>query len=385
MDTARQPAASPRCSPFFLQFRALDGDEAALWTFTFDQDLLTLSNPAGRPVLTLHREEAARYMRFEYDLLRGPTISLVVVEGLKQYTFRCQQAHIEKLLAWLPHLSPEETEKRIRNSGISVALLGLLHVVLSHYFLWIWGVLLAAMGCIGVVRPRKSMYLANAASLFVAGLWALLLGIPSELRPWNVAPETRMLTIAVGAVALMWAVHQLMMLGPNRQLRAARAIRDAHVSFLPERSRLVRRIGWTCLFAGIAFAFYAGVSFALAAPLPAVEANTIRPVPLDAVVFGVLALLNLGAASLMLAGKRPAYVEAKLAGQILIATAVFAAWSCALRYTASWNDGGFMGVFGLDADVLTRPYVWATLMVCVLAFNRWFTRVFDRELEEQRG
>ena len=387
MDTARRPAAPYRKAPFFLQVRSLDSRAKELWTLSLDSELLMLLRPDNAAVLTLHREEAARYMRFEYDLLRGRTVSLVIIEGLRRYTFCCTREQMRKLLAWLPHLSEGELTKQIRYSGTAVALFGLFHVLLPQSLFWIWGVVLIGAGVLGAARPRRGMYVVNAALLFLAGLWDLFTGPPGHLLPWNVPPEDRLVPIVVGVVTVLWAIQQILMFGPNQQLRVARGIRDQRASFLPMHSRLVRRVGWCNLAAAIGFGVYA-VVMAVTAPARAKAVvgtgllGGLSPASFDGIVFAVLALFAAGCALRFMPRNPPVYFEAKASAQALITALVFSAWGLVFSVRTGVP---FPGIFSAHFSLFAQAPVWISLLACVLLFNRWFIRAVDRELEEQRG
>ena len=387
--SAAHRADAYRQTPHFMQFESLDPGEKKLWTVSFESEILTLIRPDNTVVLKLHRDEAARYMRFEYDLFRGLTISLIIIEGLKKYSFRCHRAQVMKMLAWLPHLTAEERTRQIRYSAIVLALLGLFHLALPQYLLWVWGIALLAVGLVGVLRARPAMFAANGIALFLAGLWDLLTGTPHEIRPWNVPPEARIIPVIVGSIIILWAIQQVSMLGPNKQLRAARIIRDQRASFLPGVSRLVRRIGYANLAASFVFAAYA-LAMLLTAPIraKALTVEVIRglnPAWHDGIIFGVLALLAFSSALLFLRQGRPLYFEAKVSAQLLISIVVFSLWAVAFNIRPSAPFAQFGGLFALNLTLFSRTYVWISLLVCVLAFNRWFGRAVDRELEEQRG
>jgi len=389
MTDAPQRRSTLRSAPTFIQFPSLDSPARERWTVSLDAELLTLLDAGNRCVLQLHREEAARYMQFAFDLLRGRTFSLIVVEGLKRYRFGCSREQAAKLLAWLPHLSQEEVERNVRRSGLVIALLGVFHVLLPAILLWVWGPLLLAAGVYATLRPQPRTYAVNAALLFAAGLWDLLTGSPGDIRPWTATPDHRWLAVMVGSMFLIWAVQQAKMLGANEQLRTAREIRDRRASFLPEKSRLVWRIGFASSVAGPLFGMYSTLMMSTlnirAAATGSVVVSGLSPAYHDVVVFWAASLLAIGAGILLLLRKIPAYLEAKVAAQALLTLVVFSAWGLGFNGHALTPFNGFPGLFGANLARLTEPWVWVSLVGAVLLFNRWFAKALDRELEEQRG
>src|SRR3569832_11121 len=67
-----------------------------------DNDVLSLRADDGRVLLMLPRDEAPAHLRFAWRLPHGRTVSFVVVEGLRAYTYRVTPAVVRALLDWLP-------------------------------------------------------------------------------------------------------------------------------------------------------------------------------------------------------------------------------------------------------------------------------------------
>jgi hypothetical protein len=78
------------------------------------------------------------------------------------------------------------------------------------------------------------------------------------------------------------------------------------------------------------------------------------------------------------------YAEAKVSGQLLVSVAVLSLWGFISNVDLAQPGTFLNGAVTADPLVFTRPYVWGSLILCVLGFNRWFTHAADRELEEQR-
>jgi hypothetical protein len=99
MPQSRPSKRETRSAAFYLQFRPVGGEEDRVWTVRLEAELLTLLDGEDKPVLKLHREEAARYLRFSYDIVRARIVTLVVIEGLKGYSFHCTKVELSKLLS----------------------------------------------------------------------------------------------------------------------------------------------------------------------------------------------------------------------------------------------------------------------------------------------
>ncbi|MDQ1257068.1 MAG: hypothetical protein QG656_1669 [Candidatus Hydrogenedentes bacterium] len=384
--------------------------DTAPWTISLGPDNLTLINARGAPVIEMFREEAARYMRFDHALFRGTILTISVIPGLKGYTFLCGKEQMAALLAWLPHKTPEEVRKEVRYSGIAVGLLGVLQLILPQGPFWGWGVLLLLAGVFGVAFPRRRAYFVNVPVMLLAALADFIAASPSSVHPaavWSPAP---LAPVFVGGMLFLWAAHQILLTSPNQHLRTVRALRDKRSDFLPACSPIVESIGHAIRWISLVFAAYAGaVTIALFTyPDAPGEAGSPRSMLPDLAVFGVLTVLLIAIAALIALRKRPAYAEAKVAGQLVISVLVLAFWSVLLNFDPhnpvsffghvfapsllvferpyEWVSLSFFGgLLSKELAIYARPYVWISLVLCVLLFNHAFTRRVDDELEEQRG
>ena len=373
-DAAQAPPEGDAVTDAVLELEPVSGDGP--WTVRLGPDLMTLAGPEGDAVLTLHQTEAARYMRFANDVFRGRTLSFVVVARLKKHRFRCTKEQLAALLAWLPRKGPEETAREIRYSGIGVALFGVLHLLMPQHLFWGCGVSLFAAGGVGIAAPRREIYLLNGVLMTVVGLW--------DLYPWRPA-ENHLLSVVVGSILILWGIQQISMLEANRQLRAAREIRDRHAAFRPGKSGVTHWAGLANVVAALVFGVYA---IAVLASVPfrmtAGAMSGFAPVLPDLGVFAVLAVLTGLSAVVLLLREKATYLEAKVSAQLLVTATVLSFWGVAFSFDAGAPFSFFGGIFAADLYSFTRPYVWISLIVCVVGFNRWFARVMDRELEAQR-
>jgi len=212
---------------------------AASWTLSLGADTLTLLNAAGSPVIEMFREEAARYMRFDYALFHGMTITISIIPGLKGYSFICAKEPLATLLGWLPHKAPEVIRKEIRFSGIGVGLLGVLQLFLPQGPFWGWGVLLLLIGVLGVAVPKRRVYFLNIPAMLLVGLADFVAASPAEAPPLTGWPAAPLGPVVVGGMLFLWVAHQIALTSLNQHLRTVRALRDKSVAFLPEHSPIV--------------------------------------------------------------------------------------------------------------------------------------------------
>lgn len=375
----------PRASvaPFFIQFRPHKGYQNEIWTVRLDGELLTLMKPGDRCVMHLHRDEAARYLKFSYDLLRGRTLTFHVIEGMKSYSFPCTKVQMLKLVAWMPHKENCEIAKEVRVSGMAIVLFGALHLLLSGDVWFGWGIALMALGLSGICAPKRGLYGSNGALLLAAGLGDLLASSVTSVQAGSTVFDPALIPLAVGLMLVVWGIHQLSMLGPNQLLRAARAIRDRQAHLAPVESKVVRQIAVWNLVGGIGFGGCALLVWAYqigSADGPLLAASEWSP---DLAVFTGLSLVSFVASGLLYLRSRPAYFEAKVSAQMLLAIIILALWGFAASYMAERPLTAFGNTFSMDRAAYA-PVAWVLLILWVSVFNRWYGHAVDRELEEQR-
>jgi ActR/RegA family two-component response regulator len=393
-----------------IELEPLHPRGTAPWSISLGEDTLILLNDNGAPVIEMFREEAARYMHFDRALFRGMTIGIGVIPGLKAYSFVCAKEPLAALLAWLPHKAPEEIRKEIRFSGIAVGLLGVLQLLLPDGPFWGWGILLLLTGILGIAIPSRRVYFLNIPVMLLVGLVDFIApsaaGTPL-LAGW---PAARLGPVLVGGILFLWTAHQISLLGVNHHLRSVRAIRDKQAAFLPAHSAIVQWAGHAIRWVSLVCAVYTA---AVIAAIFLFQNGGGKPGSLtsmlpDLAIFGVLTTLLMAIATLISFRKRPAYVEAQVAVQLMIAVLVLAFWSVQLNFDPhnpaaffghvfapgllvydrpyAWGSMSFFGgLLSKELAVYARPYVWITLVVCILLFNHVFIRKVDNELEEQRG
>lgn len=372
--------------PLALHLRPAGRQDSAPWILRVANDLLTLENAEGVSVLTVHRDEAARYIRVRNDLFRGRTLTLAVAGSRKTHVLACSADQVERLLAHLPRKSDVRLKREIRFSGIGVGLFGVLHLLLPGMLFWPCAALLLAVGVAAALAPRRTMYAVNGAALVFAGLWDLVTQSGGGLNPWALSGERRVVPIAVGSLLLLWGIHQLSMLGAAQQLRAARAVRDRRAEFQPAKASIVKGTTLASALVGVLCLLYAGgiawwIGQGLNGPgLVSAE----NPLLADFATYGILSLLALAFAVYFATRRLSRYTEAKVVGQFLVALAVFSLWGMAFGLWSIGTGGAYAGMLSPAAGVITSPLVWVSLVGAVWQFNRWFGRIQDRELESLR-
>ncbi len=372
--------------PLALHLRPAGREDGAPWILRVGNDQLTLENAEGATLLTVHRDEAARYIRFRKDLFRGRTLTLSVAGSRKTHVLSCSADQIDRLLAHLPHKSDAQLQREIRFSGVGVSLFGVLHLLLPGMLFWPCAAALLAVGMASLLAPRRVLYAVNGAALLVTGLWDLATQSAQGLNPWALAAEQRVVPIAVGSLLILWGIQQLSMLGAAQRLRASRAVRDKHAEFQPAKASIVKGATVASGIIGVLCLLYAGgvARWVSRGPNPPGLFTAENPLLADLVSYAILGLLAVGFAIYFATRRLSRYTEAKVVGQLLIAITVFSLWGLAFGLWSAWTGGSYAGMLSPSAGVITNPLVWISLVGAVLGFNRWFARIQDRELESLR-
>ncbi len=353
-----------------LILRPLRGTHPGEWLAQLDEDIMSLTSPEGRLVLMIPREDAARLVRFQWDVMKGRTVSFVVVAGLKAYNFACPEATLRRLLAWVPTRPEEEIREEVRRYGLALVLLGAALLLFQDYFFAGWGVLFVLFGAGNIRYPWRVLYAANGAVMLILGLVFLF----TATRPIGIDPEAmseaiRVAHIGLGSLLLIWGVEQFSLLGPDYLLRRRLAPADETVDGDTKSGAVLAVAGVLALLAVLFFGQLAFLGYGL-------STDAAPAAPVDWLVAGVFAAgLGCGAVALFVRGRR-AYAEAKLAGQFAVIVAgLYLAGAIALRNPLAPH----VLLSGLGA--LPRPFVWAPLVVTVVAFSRGYVWAVGREIK----
>lgn len=364
-----------------VNLKPVGGGES--WTAELTTDFVTLKAPAGKTVLTVVREDVARHMRFAWDLRHGRTISFVIVEGMKDYTFTTDPGSHRELVSWLPRKSVEEERHEVRLHAIAMAAAGVVFLLRPEDFHPIWGILFIVFGATATALGVRMAYAYNGVLMFLFGIAQILPANLSPIEEGNGIQTAHVFPTIAAAVLLCWGVQQFSMLSINAQIRKVRSERDLPGAY---QSPLVRRVAWLCLVAGGVLWLYAALLLYFRATASRVSiadmAAALRAASPEIVVFATLAAFATGAGILLLYQKRPAYLDAKVAAQVVLVGFMFVLWSIILNVDPNEPLAIFGPIFANSDPIIMKPYVWLSLLPIVLLFNRWYARNVDRELEE---
>ena len=360
--------------PQQLLLKSVKGTGTTPWTVQLEDDLLSLLSPEGRLIMMLPQEDAARHMRFDRNLRHGGTVSFVLMDGLKAYTFKCPSTDRRALLKWLPQKSHQVLTREIRLYGVALILVGALQLLFQSYFFWGRGLAVLLLGVGNIVYERRTVFAINGIMLAIFGLIYLFVPIPSGTLPAIQEQLAKILATGLGSVFLIWSIQQFSLLGPKQQIFYARAQSTPDEEEVESNSsKLIRKVViLATLLALLLAAHLAGILWQL-------RTSDLPPSLADIILYAAPMLVLAGATVILSLSKSPKYIEAKLAGQF----AMFLAVLYAAGLIAAQQQG--LSLFTpsplkIGGELLVKPYVWLPIIVLVLAFNQWFAEVFEREL-----
>lgn len=368
MVDATYPTA-PQKRDIILQLRTTKGND--LWKVQLGDGLFSLYAPSDRLVMMVPIEQATSYLRIHRDLLHGETLRVSMLEGLKFHTFKVSKLDHAELFAWLPRRAPEYLAKEVRLYGVALILLGAGFLIFQEHLDWAWGALLVATGVAAVLDSRPRIYALSGAVLAFIGMMMLFRDAPA-----TPTPLLRLLCTSLGSLILLWAIQQFSLTSPNHQLLTLHDTQRE--SFSPgERhgSRIVKTVALCAAAFAAVFACYAAGLYWSAGREQALLA--------DYVIFGGLSVLMAFCAAVLFLRRYPPYLEAKITAQMLITVAVLYAWGLAAGFAQGEPFAFSRGILAAGLLRFEQPYVWAPLIVLLLAFHRWFIGAVEREV--QRG
>ena len=332
-------------TPTSLALMPIKGGSAC--SLELGSDLLSLRADDGRVLLMLPREEAAAHVRFAWRLPFGQTVSFVVIEGLRAYTYRATPEMIRALIHWLPLRTSEAIAGELRLHGVGAVLLGCAVLLFPHAELWPYvGVGVVVVGCASVLHAARLQYGINAALFACLGL-GLLFG------PQWIAPQANLLwPTAVGAALLLWAIQQASLLAPQHLVDRSQAMRSAPRRILKSSSRF--------------HIVMAAITLGCAAPFAALAMRHAQDFTL-LMAFTALAAVTVGIAAAIVLRGRHSYRELQLGGQWTLLVLYF------LAYGLVWQTV----LFAVDPVPYPLgpvynfhlPAVFVPLIVVILGFN----------------
>ena len=228
------------------------------------------------------------------------------------------------------------------------------------------------LGLANVLYPHRLMFALNG--LVMLGIGGVLLFAPRAIGlTTDVPSETlRLISTALGGGLLIWAVQQFSLLGPNHQLFLART-EGRCAEHTPPRSRLIRGASLASLAAALVLGIHVAALYWTAHKAGAHAAAN------DVILYAAPMLVLLASAPALWFRRRPPYVEAKLTGQFLIVLAVL--YAAGLAANIRGGEPALLYALRTGANLAVQLYVWAPIVLLVLAFNRVYSRAARKEVE----
>lgn len=359
MNTAGGTAAAPMAARHALA-PVLGGGTCAL---ELGPEMLTLFGEDGRTILMLPREEAARYLRFQWDLRRGRVIEFRLLGGLRAMRFTCPASVTAGLTEWLP----PGASRAFSPPTLLLLFCGIAGLLWAP--LRLPGAVIFTLAALNMMPIRQNLALLNAITCGACALAALF----GPTLGWLSGPPAA--AFLYGALLALTAVEQLGFIGPNRNIFEARL---AAQRTTPGRhdSTLVRAVAYAAGAAGLAFLLVAALLFALTR-----GGELLRGAD-DWLVFLAAGLVLLLPAPLLLLRARAPYGQALIVAQFLIAILVVYAWGLGAALLAGGTIDYTRGVFAAAIANSPQPYFALPLLLLEIAFRTWFTRAAEREAAE---
>ncbi|MBE9506815.1 MAG: hypothetical protein IMY86_02090 [Chloroflexi bacterium] len=131
----------------------------------------------------------------------GKTVN--VRQGKKAYTLSLDATGKSELKAWFPPKTVEDMKKDLRNWGIGLILLGVLHFLLSGFLDPVWGAVIVVVGVLNLLIRRRGMFIVNGLALIGVGI----MNIVSMCSSLSAGAS------GGGAVSTPWVVMGLFQIG----------------------------------------------------------------------------------------------------------------------------------------------------------------------------
>ncbi len=341
-----------------FQLKPLKG--GAAYALRIEDEVLTLVGEDGHTVLMLPREDGAKYLRFDRDLLRGRIIEFRLLGGLRSMRFHCTTDATQAVVAWLP----VPTKPRLHARQILLFLIAALGLAWPP--LRLPGALVLVAAIAGSLPLRQNTALPVSILAGIAALAALF------LPAFSGAMDNTAVPFLYGVVLALISLEHLALAGPNSAVLAARLA--AGQTTTRHASLLVRRVAYAAGAAAVAF-LGVGTALYLAAPGSDVELS-------DPVIFVIAAAMLGVPVPWLLTRARPPYGAALLIAQLLIAIVTLYAWGLGVGLIGGVTVDFGRGVFSGALTGSARPYFALPLLVLEIAFRAWFVRAAEREAAE---
>jgi hypothetical protein len=146
------------------------------WTVTITHDSVQFSAPGNDNHISVSKGEVKDRITFPREYTLIPSGNVHVKQDGKTHEFVLDRAGRNSLCAWLPKKTDVEMKNELRKWGIGLIVLGVAHLVLTGFLDPIWGVLIALVGGLNLLIPRREMFIVNGVVILLAGVMNMSAG-----------------------------------------------------------------------------------------------------------------------------------------------------------------------------------------------------------------
>ncbi|MFZ5993470.1 MAG: hypothetical protein ACOYU4_00565 [Thermodesulfobacteriota bacterium] len=139
------------------------------WTVIITLDSVQFSSPSNDKHISVLKGEAKDRIAFPREYTFIPSGTVYVEQDGKTHEFVLDRAGRTSLRAWLPQKTDVELKNELRKWGIGLIVVGIAHLMLTGFLDPIWGVLIACVGVLNLLIPRRGMFIVNGIVILLAG------------------------------------------------------------------------------------------------------------------------------------------------------------------------------------------------------------------------
>jgi hypothetical protein len=188
------PQSSDPITESFKAKRSVGLFKKEEWDITVKHDSIQFSSAGSGECISVSRDEAKDRIEFprECTLFSGGIVH--VKQDGKVYQFVLGSAGKSRLRSWLPKKTLPELKNELRKWGIGLIVLGGIHLLLTGFLDPLWGLVIACIGVLNLLVPRRGMFIMNGIALLLAGVLNMSAG-----GGWKI----------FGMLQIVWGVQEI--------------------------------------------------------------------------------------------------------------------------------------------------------------------------------
>lgn len=168
IDGFLQPEETPTATFKVRRPRGLMKKEE--WSVSIAPDFIRFSSPDNDEQITISKAEANSHIEFTREFTIFQSGNINVKYNGQPYLFVLDKEGKSRLRSWLPKKTAVELKNDLRKWGIGLIALGIIHLVLTGFLDPIWGVLIAGVGVLNILIPKRGMFIVNGIAIIIAGI-----------------------------------------------------------------------------------------------------------------------------------------------------------------------------------------------------------------------